>query len=134
MTLRNARGNSLQLSMGSNWWIFFAIQLSHVLDYARLRLGTDFQLLFRIIKVSVFVAFLTILITLMAYRLLLPRDIFLCMLALIPTGWGLLLVSLLAPLNSFQIFKMYVTIWFVSLIYFLYYAYCGSQDIKWFNC
>ncbi|KAF8090598.1 hypothetical protein N665_0472s0027 [Sinapis alba] len=58
-----------------------------------LRLGTDFQLLFRIIKVSVFVAFLTILITLMAYRLLLPRDIFLCMLALIPTGWGLLLIA-----------------------------------------
>jgi len=91
--------------MGAKRWILFSMQLSQVLDYARRRLGTEFQLLFRIIKVSLFLAFMAIFITLMTCRLILPQDVFLCMLALIPTGWGLLLVSLPALSNFAKCFK-----------------------------
>lgn len=59
----------------------------------RQRFSTNFQLLFRIIKGFVFLTFLGILITFIALRLLTPKDIFLCMLAFMPTGWGMLLVS-----------------------------------------
>ncbi|KAL9281410.1 Callose synthase 4 [Arabidopsis thaliana] len=79
---------------GASWLLILILLLTvTVLDYARRRLGTEFQLLFRIIKVSLFLAFMAIFITLMTCRLILPQDVFLCMLALIPTGWGLLLIA-----------------------------------------
>lgn len=59
----------------------------------RRRFSTNFQLLFRIIKGLVFLTFLAILITFIALRFLTPKDILLCMLAFMPTGWGMLLVS-----------------------------------------
>lgn len=64
----------------------------------RRRFSTNFQLLFRIIKGLVFLTFVAILITFIALPLITPKDIFLCMLAFMPTGWGMLLVSPLIAL------------------------------------
>lgn len=67
----------------------------------RRRFSTSFQLLFRMIKGLVFLAFVTVLITLLALPLITVKDLFICMLAFMPTGWGMLLVSIYISLFFF---------------------------------
>lgn len=59
----------------------------------RRRLSADFQLLFRLIKGSIFLTFLATFIILIAVAKMTIKDIVVCILAVMPTGWGLLLVS-----------------------------------------
>ena len=58
----------------------------------RRRLSADFQLLFRLIEGTIFIAFLAIFISLLAFAHMTVLDIIVCILALSPTGWGLLQV------------------------------------------
>ncbi|CAN6833956.1 unnamed protein product [Brassica oleracea] len=79
---------------GASWFvILFILLIVKGLGMGRRRFSTNFQLLFRIIKGLVFLTFLAILITFIALRLLTPKDILLCMLAFMPTGWGMLLIA-----------------------------------------
>lgn len=59
----------------------------------RRRFSANFQLVFRLIKFLIFVTFVSILITLIALPHMTAQDIIVCLLAFMPTGWGLLLVS-----------------------------------------
>ena len=59
----------------------------------RRRFSANFQLAFRLIKGLIFLTFLTVLILLIALPGMTFKDIIVCILAFMPTGWGLLLVS-----------------------------------------
>jgi len=69
------------------------IGLLQGLSLGRRRLSADFQLLFRLIEGSIFLTILTAVIVLIAVAGLTIKDILVCILAVMPTGWGLLLVS-----------------------------------------
>lgn len=59
----------------------------------RRRFSANFQLLFRLIKGLIFLTVLSVFITLIALPGMTLTDILVCILAFMPTGWGLLLVS-----------------------------------------
>ncbi|CAL5428591.1 unnamed protein product [Camellia sinensis] len=60
---------------------------------ARRKFSADFQLMFRLIKGLIFLTFVSILITLIALPHMTMQDIVVCILAFMPTGWGLLLIA-----------------------------------------
>lgn len=72
---------------------FRSIELFQVVSMGRRRLSANFQLLFRLIKALVFLTLLSVFIILIALPHMTLRDIIVCILAFMPTGWGLLLVS-----------------------------------------
>ncbi|VVA90093.1 unnamed protein product [Arabis nemorensis] len=79
---------------GASWFvILFILLIVKGLGMGRRRFSTNFQLLFRIIKGFVFLTFVTILITFLALPLITIKDLFICMLAFMPTGWGMLLIA-----------------------------------------
>ncbi|CAH2038837.1 unnamed protein product [Thlaspi arvense] len=79
---------------GASWFvILFILLIVKGLGVGRRRFSTNFQLLFRIIKGLVFLTFVGILITFLALPLITIKDLFICMLAFMPTGWGMLLIA-----------------------------------------
>ncbi|AAD30609.1 Highly similar to putative callose synthase catalytic subunit [Arabidopsis thaliana] len=79
---------------GASWFvILFILLIVKGLGVGRRRFSTNFQLLFRIIKGLVFLTFVAILITFLALPLITIKDLFICMLAFMPTGWGMLLIA-----------------------------------------
>ncbi|WVZ01425.1 hypothetical protein V8G54_027494 [Vigna mungo] len=82
------------LVYGISWMIIFVILgLMKGVSLGRRRLSADYQLLFRLIEGSIFLTFLTIVIVLIAVAGLTFKDIIVCILAVMPTGWGLLLIA-----------------------------------------
>ncbi|KAK4369088.1 hypothetical protein RND71_012880 [Anisodus tanguticus] len=56
----------------------------------RRRFGTDFQLMFRILKALLFLGFVSVMTVLFVCGLTIS-DLFAAILAFVPTGWGILL-------------------------------------------
>ncbi|RYR49519.1 hypothetical protein Ahy_A07g036037 isoform A [Arachis hypogaea] len=82
------------LVYGLSWLIIFVILgLMKGVSVGRRRLSADFQLLFRLIKGSIFLTFLATFIILIAVAKMTIKDIVVCILAVMPTGWGLLLIA-----------------------------------------
>ncbi|KAI9104262.1 hypothetical protein K1719_023098 [Acacia pycnantha] len=82
------------LVYGLSWIVIFLILgLMKAVSVGRRRLSADYQLLFRLIEGSIFIAFLAVFITLLALAHMTLLDIIVCILALSPTGWGLLLIA-----------------------------------------
>lgn len=71
----------------------FLAELLQVASVGRRRFSAEFQLLFRLVKGLVFLSALTVIITLIALPHMTVRDVVAIVLAFMPTGWGLLLVS-----------------------------------------
>ena len=67
--------------------------LTQTVSVGRRRFSAEFQLAFRLIKGMIFLTFISILVTLIALPHMTVQDIFVCILAFMPTGWGMLLVS-----------------------------------------
>ncbi|KAK6162846.1 hypothetical protein DH2020_002687 [Rehmannia glutinosa] len=65
---------------------------SRVVSVGRRQFSADFQLVFRLIKGLIFLSFVAVLITLIALPHMTFRDVIVCILAFMPTGWGLLLI------------------------------------------
>lgn len=59
----------------------------------RRKFSANFQLVFRLIKGLIFITFISILVVLIALPHMTIQDIIVCILAFMPTGWGMLLVS-----------------------------------------
>lgn len=66
-----------------------------IVNEARRRLSTDYHLAFRLFKLLMFLGVIACLIILSNLCKLSLMDLIMCCLAFIPTGWGLLLVSLI---------------------------------------
>jgi len=67
--------------------------LTQTVSVGRRKFSANFQLAFRLIKGMIFLTFISILVTLIALPHMTVQDIFVCILAFMPTGWGMLLVS-----------------------------------------
>ena len=70
----------------------------------RRKFSAEFQLVFRLIKGLIFITFISVVIILIAIPHMTVQDIFVCILAFMPTGWGMLLVS--APDTSHSTFPV----------------------------
>lgn len=73
----------------------FCVFLSFLktVSVGRRKFSANFQLMFRLIKGLIFLTFVSILVTLIALPHMTVQDIIVCILAFMPTGWGILLVS-----------------------------------------
>ncbi|KAL6645417.1 hypothetical protein ACP70R_017025 [Stipagrostis hirtigluma subsp. patula] len=76
-----------------SWLVILVVLLvMKTVSVGRRRFSADFQLFFRLIKFLIFVCFTAILIVSIVILHMTLRDIFVCFLAFLPTGWGILLV------------------------------------------
>ncbi|OEL35618.1 Callose synthase 2 [Dichanthelium oligosanthes] len=77
-----------------SWVVIFVILLvMKTVSVGRRRFSAEFQLVFRLIKGLIFITFTAIVIILIAIPGMTVLDIFVCILAFMPTGWGLLLIA-----------------------------------------
>ncbi|GFY98947.1 glucan synthase-like 12 [Actinidia rufa] len=82
------------LVYGISWMVIFLILfVMKIVSVGWRKFSADFQLMFRLIKGLIFVTFVTILVTLVALPHMTMQDIIVCILAFMPTGWGLLLIA-----------------------------------------
>ncbi|KAK1413367.1 hypothetical protein QVD17_35139 [Tagetes erecta] len=82
------------LVYGISWLVIIgALAIMKAMSYWRKTLSADYQLLFRMINGFIVVAFASTLITLIALPHMTLKDIVVCILAFLPTGWGLLLIA-----------------------------------------
>uniref|UniRef100_J3LBB7 1,3-beta-glucan synthase n=1 Tax=Oryza brachyantha TaxID=4533 RepID=J3LBB7_ORYBR len=76
-----------------SWVVIIAIVgLVKLVNWASRRLSSKHQLVFRLIKLLIFLSVMTSLILLSCLCQLSIMDLIICCLAFIPTGWGLLLI------------------------------------------
>ncbi|KAG6630069.1 callose synthase 3-like [Carya illinoinensis] len=82
------------LVYGVSWLVIFLILfVMKTVSVGRRRFSAKFQLVFRLIKGLIFLTFVSILVTLIALPHMTLQDIIVCILAFMPTGWGLLLIA-----------------------------------------
>lgn len=65
-----------------------------MVSMGRRKFGTDFQLMFRILKALLFLGFASVVTVLFVVAGLVISDIFAATIAFLPTGWALILVSI----------------------------------------
>ncbi|KAI3697348.1 hypothetical protein L6452_30307 [Arctium lappa] len=81
------------LVYGISWLVIIGgLVVMKAMSFWRKKLSADYQLMFRLIQGFIFVAFISTLITLIALPHMTVKDIVVCLLAFLPTGWGLLLI------------------------------------------
>lgn len=74
--------------------MYLIVSLSfQTVSVGRRKFSAEFQLVFRLIKGLIFITFVSILVTLIVLPHMTLQDIIVCILAFMPTGWGILLVS-----------------------------------------
>ncbi|XP_042488374.1 callose synthase 3-like isoform X2 [Macadamia integrifolia] len=79
------------LVYGASWLVIVGILIvMKTVSVGRRKFSAKFQFVFRLIKGLIFVTFFSVLIILIALPHMTVRDIFVCFLAFMPTGWGLL--------------------------------------------
>ncbi|PWA67698.1 glycosyl transferase, family 48 [Artemisia annua] len=82
------------LAYGISWLVIIGVLLVlKAMSYWRKTLRVDYQLLFRLINGFIVLAFASSLIVLIALLHMTIKDIIVCILAFLPTGWGLLLIA-----------------------------------------
>ncbi|KAK1261514.1 Callose synthase 3 [Acorus gramineus] len=82
------------LVYGVSWLVIIGLLLvMKTVSVGRRRFSAEFQLVFRLIKGAIFLTFLSVLIILIALPHMTVRDIFVCFLAFLPSGWGILLIA-----------------------------------------
>ncbi|XP_028097416.1 callose synthase 7-like isoform X2 [Camellia sinensis] len=76
-------------------WVVMVIVLVvlKLVSMGRRRFGTDFQLMFRILKALLFLGFISVMTVLFVVCGLTVTDLFAALLAFMPTGWALLLLG-----------------------------------------
>lgn len=77
-----------------------------MVSVGRRRFGTDFQLMFRILKALLFLGFISVMTVLFVVCSLTISDLFAAILAFMPTGWAILLVSFLSPF--YKLFTLFI--------------------------
>ncbi|CAD6335282.1 unnamed protein product [Miscanthus lutarioriparius] len=94
ITKKITKGNQSVLVYCFSWVVIFVILLvMKTVSVGRRRFSAEFQLVFRLIKGLIFITFTAIVVILIAIPGMTVLDIFVCILAFMPTGWGLLLIA-----------------------------------------
>lgn len=104
------------ISLYSNVFLLCWFSLSQIAYFGRNRYSTTRQLVFRLIKGFIFLGFLGALITLIAVPHMTFQDIIVCILAFMPTGWGLLQVSSSLSLSHVSFHTSFLCIYISSNI------------------
>ncbi|KAG7653299.1 1-3-beta-glucan synthase subunit FKS1-like domain-1 [Arabidopsis suecica] len=92
--LNIAHRDTTFLVYGLSWAVLLSVLLVlKMVSMGRRKFGTDFQVMFRILKVLLFLGFLSIMTLLFVVCGLTVSDLFASILAFLPTGWALLLIG-----------------------------------------
>ncbi|KAL1173629.1 hypothetical protein V6Z11_A05G424900 [Gossypium hirsutum] len=82
------------LVYGLSWLVMLTgLLVLKMVSMGRRRFGTDFQLMFRILKALLFLGFLSVMTVLFVVCGLTISDLFAAILAFLPTGWAILLIG-----------------------------------------
>ncbi|KAL5539883.1 hypothetical protein UlMin_043582 [Ulmus minor] len=82
------------LVYGISWLVIIVILfVMKTVSVGRRKFSANFQLMFRLIKGLIFMTFVSIVVTLIAVPHMNVQDIIVCILAFMPTGWGMLLIA-----------------------------------------
>ncbi|CAN6446403.1 unnamed protein product [Victoria cruziana] len=88
-----AQRNQDIMVYGISWLVIITIfVLIKISIEGRRRLSANYHALYRLLKALLFLSFFSILVVLLSLCGLSGKDLFICALAFLPTGWGLLLV------------------------------------------
>ncbi|CAK8540523.1 unnamed protein product [Lathyrus sativus] len=88
------KGSKSFLVYGISWLVIFVILfVMKTVSVGRRKFSANFQLVFRLIKGMIFVTFVAILVILIALPHMTLQDIVVCILAFMPTGWGMLQIA-----------------------------------------
>ncbi|XP_057461872.1 callose synthase 7-like isoform X2 [Actinidia eriantha] len=89
-----SHGSKSFLIFGLSWVVMgIVLGVLKMVSMGRRRFGTDFQLMFRILKVLLFLGFISVMTVLFVVCGLTISDLFASLLAFMPTGWALLLIG-----------------------------------------
>ncbi|XP_019152063.1 PREDICTED: callose synthase 3 [Ipomoea nil] len=92
--LNITKHNQSFLIYGASWLVIIVMLfVMKTISVGRRKFSASFQLVFRLIKGMIFLTFISILAILIALPHMTVRDIVVCILAFLPTGWGLLLIA-----------------------------------------
>ncbi|XP_010462583.1 PREDICTED: callose synthase 7-like [Camelina sativa] len=92
--LNIAHRHTTFLVYGLSWAVLLAVLLVlKMVSMGRRKFGTDFQVMFRILKALLFLGFLSVMTVLFVVCGLTIADLFASILAFLPTGWALLLIG-----------------------------------------
>ncbi|XP_027339849.1 callose synthase 7 [Abrus precatorius] len=82
------------LVFGLSWGVLIIILIVlKMVSMGRRRFGTDFQLMFRILKALLFLGFLSVMTVLFVVCGLTISDLFAAILAFMPSGWAIILIA-----------------------------------------
>ncbi|XP_059663341.1 putative callose synthase 6 [Cornus florida] len=89
-----AQNSRSLLVYGLSWFVMATVLLVlKMVSMGRRRFGTDFQLMFRILKALLFLGFISVMTVLFEVCGLSISDLFAAVLAFMPTGWTILLIG-----------------------------------------
>ncbi|KAB1210572.1 Callose synthase 5 [Morella rubra] len=92
--LRGVKGNTSIMVYGLSWLVIVAVMIIlKIVSMGRQRFSADFQLMFRLLKLVLFVGSILTVVLLFAVLKFTIGDIFASLLAFLPTGWALLQIS-----------------------------------------
>ncbi|XP_004289423.1 PREDICTED: callose synthase 5-like [Fragaria vesca subsp. vesca] len=92
--LNVSRGDKSIMVYALSWLVILAVVIIlKVVSLGRKRFSADFQLMFRLLKLFVFIGFVVTIAILFIFLNLTVGDIFISLLAFLPTGWALLMIS-----------------------------------------
>ncbi|CAN4104415.1 unnamed protein product [Withania somnifera] len=100
----NKRGRVVDIILAFRFFIYqygivYHLDIAHdsrsllMVSMGRRSFGTDFQLMFRILKALLFLGFVSVMTVLFVVCGLTISDLFAAILAFVPTGWGILLIG-----------------------------------------
>ncbi|KAI3451534.1 hypothetical protein Pfo_008199, partial [Paulownia fortunei] len=92
--LRAAQQDKSIMVYGLSWLVIVAVVvILKIVSMGRQKFSADFQLIFRLLKLFLFIAFAAILFVFIKFLELTIGDIFASLLGFLPTGWALLLIA-----------------------------------------
>ncbi|KAL0399620.1 UNVERIFIED_CONTAM: Callose synthase 7 [Sesamum radiatum] len=92
--LKISHGHKEILVYGLSWFVMATVLLVlKMVSMGRRKFGTDFQLMFRILKALLFLGFVSVMTVLFVVGGLAVSDLFAAILAFMPTGWALILIA-----------------------------------------
>ncbi|KAG8386708.1 hypothetical protein BUALT_Bualt03G0177100 [Buddleja alternifolia] len=92
--LKISHGHKEILVYGLSWFVMATVLLLlKMVSMGRRKFGTDFQLMFRILKALLFLGFVSVMTVLFVVGGLAVSDLFAAILAFMPTGWALILIA-----------------------------------------
>ncbi|MCD7469822.1 Callose synthase 5 [Datura stramonium] len=92
--LNVSNGDKSIMVYGLSWLVIvFVMVVLKIVSMGRKKFSADFQLMFRLLKLFLFIGFIVTLVILFKFLSLTVGDIFSSLLAFLPTGWALLSIA-----------------------------------------